>query len=213
MNDAKQILEFMHFSEKLKDVLRHSWTSGDRQESAAEHSWRMALLTMALAPKLDQKNKVNIEHVLKMVTIHDLVEVEAGDTPAQKVFFDKNLQKSEKENENNAILIIRDLAGEFGQMIYDLWIEYSANQTNDAKFVKAIDKLEVRIQHNESKIERIDADEKPRAFFAADKYVEYDSYLKSFFEAVKDESHILYEQAGFDLKSIYAEAEKLKKLA
>lgn len=74
------ILQVIALAEKLKYEMRHSWLSNGRQESVAEHTWRMSLMAILVEPYLDQK--VNIEKLLKMVIIHDLVEAEAGDIPA-----------------------------------------------------------------------------------------------------------------------------------
>ena len=65
------ILQVIALAEKLKYEMRHSWLSNGRQESVAEHTWRMSLMAILVEPYLDQK--VNIEKLLKMVIIHDLV--------------------------------------------------------------------------------------------------------------------------------------------
>jgi len=64
MAELENILKFIHQSEKLKNELRHSWTSSGRQESVAEHCWRTSLMIILLAPKLEES--INLEKALKM---------------------------------------------------------------------------------------------------------------------------------------------------
>ncbi len=74
----EQIISFLKACEKLKTIMRKSWTSDNsRRESVAEHSWMMCLLALTLFDQLD--TKIDQLKVLKMITIHDLVEVFAGD--------------------------------------------------------------------------------------------------------------------------------------
>jgi putative hydrolase of HD superfamily len=81
------ILEIVKLGEKLKCELRHSWLSDGRQESVAEHTWRVSLMAMLLEPYLD--NKLDIVKLLKMIIIHDLVEAEAKDIPAFETLYNK----------------------------------------------------------------------------------------------------------------------------
>src|SRR6056297_1491823 len=78
-SELTKVLKLLNLAEKLKFELRHSWLSNGRQESVAEHSWRLALMVVLLAPHLGEP--VNMEKALKMALIHDLVEAEAGDVP------------------------------------------------------------------------------------------------------------------------------------
>lgn len=67
-----QILQLLHEVEQLKKELRHSWLSDGRQESVAEHTWRMSLMAMLLQSHLIQS--VDMLKVMKMITIHDINE-------------------------------------------------------------------------------------------------------------------------------------------
>ena len=99
------ILQVIALAEKLKYEMRHSWLSNGRQESVAEHTWRMSLMAILVEPYLDQK--VNIEKLLKMVIIHDLVEAEAGDIPVFDTMNSHELQLQKQINEQEAILNIK----------------------------------------------------------------------------------------------------------
>src|SRR6266487_5222640 len=74
------ILEVLKLAERLKFELRHSYTSSGRQESVAEHTWRMSLMAVLIEPLL--KQKIDTARLLKMVILHDLVEAEAKDISA-----------------------------------------------------------------------------------------------------------------------------------
>lgn len=198
----KEILAFIHYTEKLKDTLRHNWTSKDRHESVSEHSWRMSLMALTLSKKLDNKNKVNLEKVLKMITIHDLAEIETGDIPA----FNKT--KKDEQKEHSAIKAIEKFPDT--KEILALWNEFEEMKTNESKFVKALDKIEVRIQHNESSIERWNEIEFPRSQFAADKFCIYDSFLKKFNEEVKEESKQKIIASGKNFQEVLKQVEEMK---
>lgn len=138
----KQILKFLHQSEKLKTLLRHSWLSSGRQESVAEHSWRTALMAIVLSDYL--KVKVNLGKVLAMTIIHDLCEIYAGDHYAWK---DKLADKAKIE-EKALIKLLKNLPQTQRSTIFKLWEDYEQKKTPEAKFAKALDKLETIDQHN-----------------------------------------------------------------
>ncbi|MGH6920943.1 MAG: HD domain-containing protein, partial [Geminicoccaceae bacterium] len=144
MSEIGTILDFLALAERLKCELRHSWLSNGRQESVAEHSWQMALMAMLMHRRLEVP--VDLGKTLRMILTHDLVEAEVGDVP----FFDRSERKATKAaRERAAIELIRTrLGGPVGQEIYDLWHEYEAKQTAEAKFAGALDHLEVQAQHN-----------------------------------------------------------------
>lgn len=71
------LLSVSHLAEKLKDELRHQWTSANRQESVAEHSWRLALMLILCCPYIN--HPIDFRKAITMAVIHDLVEAEAGD--------------------------------------------------------------------------------------------------------------------------------------
>jgi putative hydrolase of HD superfamily len=151
MANLSEIYSFIHSAERLKNELRHSYTSSGRQESVAEHTWRMTLLAVLLHSKLDKK--VIFEKLLKMIVIHDIVEIEAGDTPVPFMVGNDDLKKQKEMRESAAIKNIRSKLGEeIGKEIFDLWNEFEAQETYEARVAYALDKLEVQIQHNEADI-------------------------------------------------------------
>ncbi len=110
LSQLTAILEVLKLAERLKFELRHSYTSDGRQESVAEHTWRMSLMALLLEPYLEQR--VNTGKLLKMIVIHDLVEAEAGDVSALDGLRDPSLKLLKQQREITAIERLRDILGE-----------------------------------------------------------------------------------------------------
>ncbi|MEK7447337.1 MAG: HD domain-containing protein [Patescibacteria group bacterium] len=207
--DLKNILAFVHLAEGEKDALNHVWTSRWRRDSSAEHSWRISVMVILLAPYL--KEKVNMEKVLKMAAFHDLPKIMTGNVLAQVYDYDKKVKDdTEKAKENAARDLTKVLPGKLDTEVYNLWKEMEEQKTPEAVFVKSLGKIEVRIQHNESDIKTWNEDEYPRALFAADKYCQFDEAIKLFNELVKLESTKKLEDSNVDLDKIKQEAEELR---
>lgn len=148
-----RIYQIIKLGENLKTELRHSWLSNGRRESVAEHTWRMSLMAILLQPYLNKKVDVDMEKLLKMIIIHDLVEAEAKDIPVFEIMDNEEAKKQKQMNELKAITNIKNtLPEEVGGSLYNLWMEFEAKQTYEAKVANALDKLEVQIQHNEADI-------------------------------------------------------------
>lgn len=187
------ILQVIALAEKLKYEMRHSWLSNGRQESVAEHTWRMSLMAILVEPYLDQK--VNIEKLLKMVIIHDLVEAEAGDIPAFDTMNSHELQLQKQKNELEAILNIKQtLTGSLGEELYDLWMEF------EAKVANALDKLEVKIQHNEADIDTWLPIEHKMTFQVA-KHTNFDSFLSKLQKIIEQDGEKKLIAAGIDVEA------------
>ena len=139
-----ELLEILRVAEKLKCNTRHCYTSSGRHESVAEHSWRIALMAMLIAPEFPE---ADMNKVIRMCLIHDLGEAFTGDIPA----FDKTEADTEKED---AIFdawvqtLPEETRGEFTQLLSEM----NALETLEARIYKALDKVEALIQHNESDI-------------------------------------------------------------
>lgn len=194
LKSANRLYDVLTFSERLKRELRHSWLADGRQESVAEHCWQMAFMALLAAPLLD--HKIDLTKALKMILVHDLVEAEVGDIPATEVS-ERQLQKH--ENERRAIQNIREkIGGETGTEIETLWREYEANLSPEARFSKALDKLEVQIQHNIAPLTTWEEKEYHMLFHRMDKYCEYDGFLRAMCEVVKIQGSKKLEDAGLD---------------
>ena len=142
--DPKAFLNVMHVAERLKDAMRHGYSSGGRRESVAEHSWRIALMAFFLR---DEFPEADMNKVIKMCLIHDLGECFTGDIPT----FLKT--KADEDREGQLLSDwVRSLPEPYKTDLTDLYAEMEALQTAEAKIYKALDKMEAVLQHNEAPI-------------------------------------------------------------
>jgi putative hydrolases of HD superfamily len=194
------ILEIIKLGEKLKFELRHSWLSNGRQESVAEHTWRVSLMAILIQPYLTKK--VNTSRLLKMIIIHDLVEAEAGDIPAFDTMDNHAAKEKKTLNEIKSIEKIRDTLGDpLGNELYNLWFEFENKETYEAKVANALDKLEVQIQHNEADLSTwLDIEHKMS--FMMDKHVRFDHTLQRLKDLIEDEAEVKLKEAGVVTESI-----------
>jgi putative hydrolase of HD superfamily len=171
------ILFFLNLTEKLKSTLRHGWTSTGRQESVAEHSWRVSLMIILLSPYL--KEKIIIEKALKMAIIHDLAECKTGDIHFFEIKNDITKKNKKYENEKKIMIEMKKvLDNEMGEELFNLWIEFEENISYEAKFVLAVDKLEAHLQHNEANIDTWTEEEKESVFTGyLNEFVVFDPFL------------------------------------
>lgn len=142
MDFLEKQVEFIKEIEGLKSVLREAWGSAGRRESTAEHSWRLALFAGILAPTFG----VDITKTLMMCLVHDLGELYIGDISAAS-----NPDEGEKHmaEARDMKKILAVLPKEQGRELMSLWKEYNSNASAEAKLVKALDKAETIIQHNQ----------------------------------------------------------------
>ncbi|MBB2951317.1 HD domain-containing protein [Sphingobacterium sp. JUb56] len=194
------ILEVLQLAEKLKFELRHSWLSNGRQESVAEHTWRMSLMAVLIEPLLGKK--IDLARLLKMIIIHDLVEAEAGDVSVLDQIRNPEIKKIKLKNEEKAIENIREMLSKSnGQEIYDLFYEFEEKSTFEAKVANAIDKLEVQLQHNHADIntwEEIEYD----LSFVIGKHVQFDETFTLLKDLIEKQAEQKLQIAGFDILEI-----------
>ena len=143
MKDISARLKFISEAERLKNVLRRSHTSEGRQESTAEHTWRLCLLAMVFE---DELPGLDFAKVLKMCVVHDLGEAINGDVPA--VLQGAGSDKSQRERQD-LVALMEGLSPELHDTFLSLWDEYEEAASPEAITVKALDKLETLIQHNQ----------------------------------------------------------------
>lgn len=142
--DNKVFIDFLVYSEQLKTEYRQAHKSDGKPESSADHSWRLALMLILIAPKLSKP--LDIEKALKMAIIHDIVEIEAKDVPVLD-HIDNNERKTLKGiDEEKAIQSIHKMLGRDGDDIHDLWDEFENGDTYEAKVVGVLDKIEGQMQ-------------------------------------------------------------------
>jgi putative hydrolase of HD superfamily len=131
-------MEFLVEIDNLKKIMRQTLlTDGSRHEDSAEHSWHLAIMAMVLAEH--SNHPVNLFRVIKMVLVHDLVEIDAGDT----YFYDEEANRTKAEREKTAAeRIFNLLPGDQAAELRSLWEEFESRQTADAVFAASLDRLQ-----------------------------------------------------------------------
>jgi putative hydrolase of HD superfamily len=137
-------IQFVREVDKLKTIERQTLiTDASRLENDAEHSWHLALMALVLG-EYAKAHTIDVLHVIRMVLIHDLVEIDAGDTYCYDEI--ANMDKVEREKaaaDRIFSLLPTDQAAEFRA----LWDEFEAMETVEARFANALDRLQPLI-HN-----------------------------------------------------------------
>ncbi len=138
-----QQIHFLLELDKLKNVLRQTYLiAAERRENSAEHSWHLAVAAMILA---DYANApVDQLRVLKLLLIHDIIEIDAGDTYC---FDDSNAVTKEQRERQAADRLFQLLPTDQAQEIHRLWDEFAAGQTPESQFAIALDRL-LPLLHN-----------------------------------------------------------------
>jgi len=143
----KRQIDFIVEIDQLKRVMRQSRIIGDTQdetlwENSAEHSWHFAMLAVILGEYADEA--VDIGKVMKMALIHDIVEIDAGDTFAYDQ--EGHLDKAEREGKA-ASRIFGLLPDDQRDEMMELWMEFEERETNEAQFAAALDLVQPLLQN------------------------------------------------------------------
>ncbi|MGW1607178.1 HD domain-containing protein [Streptomyces eurythermus] len=131
-------LTFLVEVDQLKTILRQSpLAAADRRENDAEHSWHLAMMVVILAEHSDQP--IDVGHTIQLVLLHDLVEIYAGDTP----LYDSAAGVDQQEREVAAAdELFGLLPPDQARRMRSLWDEFEERRTPEAKFAKAMDRLQ-----------------------------------------------------------------------
>ncbi|MDE1221635.1 HD domain-containing protein [Vibrio aestuarianus] len=133
-----QQLELVMELDRLKSVLRRTRvkSADGRLENSAEHSWHVALMAVLMEEHSNQP--VDIAKVIKMLLLHDIVEIDAGDT----FVYDVVASAEQEENELKAAQrLFALLPKEQGEELFAVWLEFEAAQSAEALFAKALDRI------------------------------------------------------------------------
>ncbi len=133
-----QQFDFIREIDKEKFIGRQTYLTGaTRKENDSEHAWHMAIMTLLLSEYANKE--IDVLHTISMLLIHDLVEIDAGDTYA----YDEEGKKTQAERERKAADRIYGMLPEGqGKKLYDLWLEFEAQETPEAKFARTMDNLQ-----------------------------------------------------------------------
>ena len=138
---ARQIA-FLVEADKLKTVNRRTpLTDGSRAENSAEHSWHLGLAALTLS---EYAGAVNVPRVLELLAVHDLVEIDAGDTFAYDAA--GNVTKAERERAA-AQRIFGLLPPDQAAHLHAAWVEFEEVETSEARFANALDRLQALLQN------------------------------------------------------------------
>lgn len=134
----KKQMEFALEMDKEKGIGRQTYIlNALRKENDAEHGWHLALMTMLMAEYANEK--IDVARTVEMVIIHDVIEIDAGDTYA----YDEAANATKAEREKKAAdRIFGLLPEEQGKYFMDLWLEFEAADTPESKFANAMDSVQ-----------------------------------------------------------------------
>lgn len=187
MKNLGKILQFLNKIEKLKTVKRKiSISDNSRKESPAEHTWRVAIMAMILHREL--KLEIDLLRTLEIILVHDIIECTAGDVWILDKN-DKNKHNQQQKKELQAAEeIYAQLPGKIGVELKELWLEYENQTSQEAKFAKALDKIEVIIQRKDLGIDNWEnKDIYPVVYNRANEAVDDFPKLRELWEMVQGE--------------------------
>jgi putative hydrolase of HD superfamily len=136
-NELIQQFEFIKEIDKVKSIYRKSKTfSGDKYENDAEHSWHICLMALTLASNSNEP--IDVFKVIKMLLIHDIVEIDVGDT----FLYAENREEVFEKEKQAAERIFGLLPEVQSKEFFDLWLEFEEKDTAEAKFAGSLDRLQ-----------------------------------------------------------------------
>lgn len=196
--DAESIVDVLSLAENLKTEMRHSWLSDGRQESVAEHTWLMSVAAVLISPHL--QHPVDLGQTLQLIALHDIAEAITGDIP----YFEDSSRKATKlADETQAMNRMRAMLPKAsGDLLVGLWQEYEDCQTAEAKFARALDKLEVQHQHNLADLKTWTEQELGLVYTKMDGECAHDASLRALLAVIRSRAESKMEQGGIDTAKI-----------
>lgn len=193
------ILTFLKRSKELESVERYGVSLSGKQNTVAEHSWRLALMVLVIGGEVNVQ--MDMGRALSLALVHDLAEAKTGDIDAYT-----QIVEGEQVVKDKAILeelamheITDDLS--FGDKIYSLWREYEDQVTIESKFVQALDGIEGFLHIAEDKVgvyipKEFHGDYADKAVRAFDNAVRDVPELMGFLSVIKNDLRKQFEMAG-----------------
>jgi putative hydrolase of HD superfamily len=137
-------IEFVVEIDKLKNVFRQTLLiDKTRRENSAEHSWHISVLAILLS-EYARKSDIDVLRVIKMALIHDLVEIDAGDTYC---YDEKGALDQREREERAADRVFGILPADQAEELLDLWMEFERGETPEAQFTAALDRVQPLINN------------------------------------------------------------------
>jgi putative hydrolase of HD superfamily len=201
MVKLEKLFDFLRTAGKLKNTLRYSEINSDaRRESVADHSWRLSLMVLIVQKELSLN--LDVDRAVEIALVHDLAESLTGDIDAVVIARGEISSEEKSRNELEAMLKIKNMLPESSRdKIFKLWQEYEKGITAEAKFVKALDKLETITQLIEMGHRVYDAPDFIATY--ADKYIENFPELIPMLRIIKIKLKSEYEKGGLEWRESY----------
>lgn len=200
-NNIEKIFNFLFQINQLKLTLRYSTVKKSRGDSSADHSWRLALMVIVLIKEL----KLDIDELkaIKIALVHDLAECITGDIDYTLIIDGKVKAEDKKEGELKAISKIKKmLPADIGKEIYNLWEEYEEIKSKEAKFIKALDKIETQLHVLQLSKKMIKNDSHSEIIYTySDKHIENFPELKPVLKLIKEKLIKEFKKANITFKS------------
>jgi len=200
MDEIEKLTGFFHEVGKLKEVKRQGWVvAGIKDcESAAEHSFRFAVMSMILG----RDTGIDVCKAVRMGLVHDIAEARIGDIITWKSFHMDD--KSKQDKERAAMVSMTAPLGDVGKEMLSLWEEFEAGKTSEARFSREIDKLEMVFQAFEYERDRTGLNDAINTFYESDDHsagAVKGPELRRFVERIMAMRHKL----GYDAEGRYPE--------
>ncbi|UWR28014.1 HD domain-containing protein [Sulfitobacter sp. S223] len=139
----EQQIAFLNEADKLKQIIRGTTLcDASRYENSAEHSWHLTLYALVLSDQADPD--VDITRVIKMLILHDLVEIDAGDNPIFGTYDAADMAAKEQAAADRIFGLLPD---DLRDSLRAIWEEFEAAQTPSAKFAKSLDRFQPPMQN------------------------------------------------------------------
>lgn len=145
-DDLTGILDFLRAAESLKTATRSGWTTTGQPESVAEHTWRLCLMALVLRPAFPD---IDFAKLVKICIVHDLGEAIGGDIPAPEQARRGGSKSSDERHD--LVSLLEPLPQAQQSEILELWDEYEAASSPEARLAKGLDKLETILQHTQGR--------------------------------------------------------------
>ncbi len=197
--EIADILSFLNRTKGLETIERYKASLKNKRNTVAEHSWRLGVMAFVIASQY--RIQVNMERVLTFALLHDIAEAKTGDVDAytQATGGSEMLAKRRASEAVAMDELTSDLF--FGTSIHDLWKEYEEQASLEAKFIKALDKIEGFLHISEVGVDaylpkEFYADYANDAVTAFDEATYHFPELKDFLDAVKKNLQEQFEKVG-----------------
>jgi len=201
MDELESLIDFFIETNSLKKTIRYSSCDEKVQEPTAGHSWKVTLMVPIIAELFNLK--IDVKHAMEIANVHDLPEYSLEKDYDSFLVASGILSKEDKERSEEEVMGLIKERFVFGKRLFDLWKEYEERKTPEARFVRALDKIESHLHVLERGGTRDDVRDITHQATYADKAVENFSELKPLLRVIKKRLKAMFEGKGFVWKDEY----------